>query len=222
MEALAGIGPGSDEVTIVAHGPFQDRAVCANRGQSRKTRLVGQALPPANRSGSDQELAGESACPTFFHQVSRGRSPIPTGFAPRETLPRSSCPQNGQAPGGGGGLHFADRLTELPLRPRDPDRWRRAHYPGRPHLQKRWISRESSFLIGEITAETPSFNPTASDVAGSLWSTRGRLWRSTAACSLKAGPDSRHELLEVALAPDVLPQLRRDRVGCMLVVARMP
>src|ERR1035438_8436911 len=30
----------------------------------------------------------------------------------------------------------------------------------------------------------------------SLWSTRGRLWRSTAACSLKAGPDSRHELLE--------------------------
>src|ERR1039457_6382381 len=56
----------------------------------------------------------------------------------------------------------------------------------------------------------------------SLWSTRGRLWRSTAACSLKAGPDSRHELLEVALAPDVLPQLRRDRVGCMLVVARMP
>jgi hypothetical protein len=28
--------------------------------------LVGQALPPANRSVSDQELAGESACPTFF------------------------------------------------------------------------------------------------------------------------------------------------------------
>ena len=28
--------------------------------------LVGQALPPANRSGSDQELTGESACPLEF------------------------------------------------------------------------------------------------------------------------------------------------------------
>jgi len=35
--------------------------------------LVGQALPPANRSGSDPELAGESACPTFF----RASSPSP-------------------------------------------------------------------------------------------------------------------------------------------------
>jgi hypothetical protein len=37
--------------------------------------LVGQALPPANRSGSDQELAGESACPTFFHGISRAEGP---------------------------------------------------------------------------------------------------------------------------------------------------
>jgi hypothetical protein len=37
--------------------------------------LVGQALPPANRSGSDQELAGESACPTFFHELSRAEGP---------------------------------------------------------------------------------------------------------------------------------------------------
>ena len=35
--------------------------------------LVGQALPPANRSGADPELAGESACPTFF----RASSPSP-------------------------------------------------------------------------------------------------------------------------------------------------
>jgi hypothetical protein len=34
---------------------------------------VGQALSPANRSGSDQELAGESACPTFFHEVPKGQ-----------------------------------------------------------------------------------------------------------------------------------------------------
>jgi hypothetical protein len=42
-------------------------------------RLVGQAdpegTPPANRSGPDQELAGESACPTFFHEVSRAGDP---------------------------------------------------------------------------------------------------------------------------------------------------
>jgi hypothetical protein len=38
--------------------------------------LVGQALPPANRSGSDQELAGESACPTFFHDISRAEGPF--------------------------------------------------------------------------------------------------------------------------------------------------
>jgi hypothetical protein len=31
---------------------------------------VGQALPPANL-GLDQELAGESACPTIFHEISR-------------------------------------------------------------------------------------------------------------------------------------------------------
>jgi hypothetical protein len=47
---------------------------CRLRWQSRKStsangglaQLVGQALPPANRPASDQELAGESACPTFF------------------------------------------------------------------------------------------------------------------------------------------------------------
>src|ERR1017187_6266780 len=53
----------------------------------------------------------------------------------------------------------------------------------------------------------------------SLWSTRvygGVLLRVLS----KAGTDGPCELLEVALAPDVLPQLRRARVGCMLVVAR--
>src|ERR1017187_6580525 len=35
------------------------------------TQLVGQALPPAKRSASDQEWAGKSACPTFFHEVSQ-------------------------------------------------------------------------------------------------------------------------------------------------------
>src|ERR1019366_5766765 len=43
-----------------AEGPSQ---------QGRKTKLVGQALPPAKRSGSDQELAGGPrgypACPTL-------------------------------------------------------------------------------------------------------------------------------------------------------------
>jgi 2-polyprenyl-6-hydroxyphenyl methylase/3-demethylubiquinone-9 3-methyltransferase len=58
-----------------------------SRGQDRKTTLnrvqvvpwVGQALPPANRSGSDQELAGESACPTFFHGISRAVGPFKQG-----------------------------------------------------------------------------------------------------------------------------------------------
>src|SRR5450759_3950227 len=35
---------------------------------------VGQALPPANR-GLDQTLAGESACPTIFHEASRAEGP---------------------------------------------------------------------------------------------------------------------------------------------------
>jgi 16S rRNA (uracil1498-N3)-methyltransferase len=51
-------------------------------GQGRKTipypshsvPLVGQALPPANRR-PDQELAGESACPTIFHRLSRAAGP---------------------------------------------------------------------------------------------------------------------------------------------------
>src|ERR1035437_9486004 len=55
----------------------------------------------------------------------------------------------------------------------------------------------------------------------SLWSTRvygGVLLRVLS----KAGTDGPCELLEVALAPEVLPRLRRAGVGCMLVVARMP
>jgi hypothetical protein len=41
----------------------------------------GRALPPANRS--DQELAGESACPTFFDKVSRAAGPSQQTGLPR-------------------------------------------------------------------------------------------------------------------------------------------
>jgi len=57
---------------------------------------VGQALPPANRSGSDQELAGESACPTFFHGISRAEGPF------KQTTKSdglSHLPQSEQYPG---------------------------------------------------------------------------------------------------------------------------
>jgi hypothetical protein len=55
----------------------QDRKTTLNRVQV--VPWVGQALPPANRSGSDQELAGESACPTFFHGISRAVGPFKQG-----------------------------------------------------------------------------------------------------------------------------------------------
>ena len=53
--------------------------------------LVGQALPPANRSGSDQELAGESACPTFFHGISRAEGPS------QQTTKAMVCPSGRQS-----------------------------------------------------------------------------------------------------------------------------
>jgi hypothetical protein len=57
-----------------AEGPSQqDRKTSSANG--RLAPWVGQALPPANRSGSDQELAGESACPTIFHEISRAAGP---------------------------------------------------------------------------------------------------------------------------------------------------
>jgi hypothetical protein len=59
----------------------------------RKTRLVGQAdpegTPPANRSGSDQELAGESACPTFLHEVSRAEPPAQQTANLRQSAPET-------------------------------------------------------------------------------------------------------------------------------------
>jgi hypothetical protein len=52
---------------------------------------VGQALPPANRSGSDQELAGESACPTFFHEVPRAQTvACPTKVTGTRQLPNEA------------------------------------------------------------------------------------------------------------------------------------
>ena len=49
--------------------------------------MVAQALPAANRAGSDQESAGESACPTFFHELSRAAGPSQQSL--RTLLPQS-------------------------------------------------------------------------------------------------------------------------------------
>ena len=59
------------------------------------------------------------------------------------------------------------------------------------------------------------------DGASKDWSSGYEGVYGGAAGSFKAVPDSRHELRVVALTPDMLLQLSRNRVGCMLVVARM-
>src|ERR1035441_1938693 len=67
-----------------SHRPMKSPSILISLPQvgqwtGRKNGLVGQTdpegTPPANRSGSDQELAGESACPTFLKRLSQSDRP---------------------------------------------------------------------------------------------------------------------------------------------------
>src|ERR1017187_7698432 len=62
-----------------AAGPSQQGRKTSS-ANGRLAQLVGQAVPPAKRSGSDQELAGGPggyrACPTIFHKISRAEGPF--------------------------------------------------------------------------------------------------------------------------------------------------
>jgi hypothetical protein len=74
------------------------------------------------------------------------------------------------------------------------------------HQLERWGFRNRN-PSGRLPAHPHPTSGWPTTLALRAFGQLGDVYGGVAACSLKAGPDSRHELLEVALTPpDVLPQ----------------